>query len=110
MKRIFTLIATLFVAATVNAQTTTTTPVTIINQSASTKTVIPVEDLLVMKEVDFDFGKIPRRQRVHIGNHEKAVVRFLKFEVVHKNSPIVTDVQATGWPHAADNAFGKFGH
>ena len=61
MKRIFTLIVPFFVAVAVNAQTTT--PVTIINQSASSKT-IASEDLLVLKEIEFDFGKIPQGKPV----------------------------------------------
>ena len=80
MKRIFTLIVPFFVAVAVNAQSTT--PVTIINQSASSTT-IASEDLLVLKEVEFDFGKIPQGKPVFTYFEIKTTTKdSLKLELV----------------------------
>lgn len=119
MKRIFTLIATLFVAVAVNAQTTT--PVTIINQSPNAKTAVP-EDLLMMKEIEFDFGKIPQGKPVtHIfavSNKSKDTLKISNVAAScgcttpewdkDKAVPPGTDTRITvGYNAAAEGAFTK---
>ena len=81
MKKIFTLFSSLFILVLVNAQSTT-----ISTNATEVKTDVPSEYLLILKEIEFDFGKIPQGKPVtHI------------FEVYNKSKDTlkISNVQAS---------------
>lgn len=92
MKKIFTLVSSLFIVLLVNAQSpkigTVVNPATTpsANNTTDLQTSAPSEDLLILKEVEFDFGKIPQGKPVtHI------------FEVSNKSKDTlkISNVQAS---------------
>ena len=87
MKKIFTLLFAVLLVALVNAQTTAvTTNVTTVPTTAEVKPVVPNPELLTMKEMEFDFGKIPQGKPVtHI------------FDVLNKGNEtlLISNVQAS---------------
>ena len=69
MKKIFTLVVVCFVVTSLHAQTatlaTSTTKHSTKNLAAiETQAVIPLADILTLKEAEFDFGKIPQGKPV----------------------------------------------
>lgn len=69
MKKIFTLVVVCFIVTSLHAQTatlaTSTTKQSTKNLAAiETQAVIPLADILTLKEAEFDFGKIPQGKPV----------------------------------------------
>jgi hypothetical protein len=75
MKRIFTLFTALLLAGMVNAQTAA-----VAATSAAVKTATSSEDLLILKETEYDFGKIPQGKPVthifEIANKSKDTLKI----------------------------------
>lgn len=64
MKKIFTLLFALCAMSFVYAQQTTTAPVAAIIPNTTTPAITLPDNLLVLKETEFDFGKIPQGKPV----------------------------------------------
>jgi hypothetical protein len=83
MKKIFTFFLASLAVGMANAQTTITTSANA-NQTVATnsdiKAVIPVEEMLTMKEMEYDFGKIPQGKPVthifEVFNRSKDTLRI----------------------------------
>ncbi|MFN8306248.1 MAG: DUF1573 domain-containing protein [Ferruginibacter sp.] len=64
MKKIFTLVTALTCFAMSQAQELTTAPSTAAKPAAASGSIAQAENLLVLKETEFDFGKIPQGKPV----------------------------------------------
>ncbi len=94
MKKIFTLLFLIGIVAAVNAQQSGTTSLTNVNGvlppgtpvGTTTAAVVPDELLLVMKETEFNFGKIPQG---------KPVTHIFDVDNKSKDSLKIANVQAS---------------
>lgn len=94
MKKIFTLLCTIALAAAANAQQTATPSLTNVNgitpvatPAVTTTTTTPADEmLLVMKETEFNFGKIPQG---------KPVTHIFTVDNKSKDSLKIVNVQAS---------------
>lgn len=90
MKKIFTLVLALSMVMAVNAQMTTAptaiSTVAGITKPADVTPVTPTDELLILKEKEFNFGKIPQG---------KPVVHIFEVENKSKDSLKIVNVQAS---------------
>ena len=90
MKKIFTLVLALSMVMVVNAQMTTAptaiSTVAGITKPADVTPVTPTDELLILKEKEFNFGKIPQG---------KPVVHIFEVENKSKDSLKIVNVQAS---------------
>jgi hypothetical protein len=109
MKRAFTLILALVAAAAVNAQnlsnaTNTTTTATTVTSTAAVAKPVP-ENILVLKETEFDFGKIPQGKPVtHIFDVANKSNEILKISNVTASCGCTTPVWDKDKPVDPGNA------
>lgn len=88
MKKTFTLLLATFLAAAVNAQQTTVTAAGVPTLKTGAPEVIPPvvvdENLLILKETEFDFGKIPQGKPVthvfEVTNKSKDSLKILNVQ------------------------------
>lgn len=66
MKKIFTLLFAVCLVAFAYAQQTATTPVTTITPTTNAPPITLPDNLLFLKETEFDFGKIPGKPVTHV--------------------------------------------
>jgi len=123
MKRIFALLSATCIVSLVSAQTTPGTNTVTTNVATNTVSIAEADQLLTLKETEFDFGKIPQGKPViHIFEVSNNAKVPLKIAEVHascgcttpewEKDKIVAPGQKTkitvGYNAAAEGPFTKF--